>query len=235
MKLSNLFSPPPFQSRHCKRTFVASPEDEASQPTREVIEFALAVVRQTLDVDVSDVSRRLKSTTWRPDTWPGEHYRLLAGLVAHLAPTTIVEIGTLTGLSALCLKKYLRPEGKLVTFDLVPWDKVPDSCLVPGDFADGRLSQQLANLAEPDAFRRHAALLSKADFLFVDGPKDRKFEPAFAARLDTLAFAKPPWVIFDDIRDMNMLRFWRELKKPKLDLSCFGHWTGTGLVYWTAP
>jgi hypothetical protein len=32
-----------------------------------------------------------------------------------------------------------------------------------------------------------------------------------------------------------MLRFWRELKKPKLDISSFGHWTGTGMVMWEQP
>jgi hypothetical protein len=73
----------------------------------------------------------------------------------------------------------------------------------------------------------------KADLIFVDGPKDRAFEPAFARNLDTLDFDNPPWVLFDDIHDLNMLRFWRELCKPKLDLSPFGHWTGTGLVQWT--
>jgi hypothetical protein len=141
MILSNLFNPPPFNARHYKRTFVASPEDEASQPSRAVIEFALDAVRRTLDVDVASVCERMPHANWSPGTWPGEHYRLLAGM-------------------------------------------------------------------------------------------DNKFEPAFAANLNTIAFEKAPWVVFDDIRDRNMLRFWRELDKPKLDLSSFGHWTGTGLVRW---
>jgi len=235
MKLSKLFMPPPFQSRHSKRTFVSSPDDEASRPTRALIEFALDAVRSTLDVEIDDVCRGAKCTQWRPETWPGEHYRLLAGLASHLAPKKVFEIGTETGLSALCLLKYLPPSGSLVTFDLIPWDKVPSTCLGPRDFDDGRLSQVLDDLADPEIFRRHAPELAKADLLFVDGPKDRKFEPAFAAHLDTLVFDTPPWVLFDDIRDMNMLKFWRELKKPKLDLSSFGHWTGTGLVYWGPP
>ena len=39
-------------------------------------------------------------------------------------------------------------------------------------------------------------------------------------------------MIFDDIKDLNMLRFWRRLAKPKLELMSFGHWTGTGLTLW---
>jgi len=155
--------------------------------------------------------------------------------VAELHPRTIVEIGTETGLSALCLRKYLPAEGTVTTFDLVPWDQFTNTCFKPEDFADGRLKQELADLADPDRFREHAPLLKQADFIFADGPKDGKFEPAFAALLDTVRFERPPVVLFDDIRDHHMLGFWRDLPKPKLDLSSFGHWTGTGLVRWTPP
>jgi len=50
--------------------------------------------------------------------------------------------------------------------------------------------------------------------------------------MDGFSFKTELWVIFDDIRDLNMLQFWRDIAPPKLDLSSFGHWTGTGLVRW---
>ena len=232
MKLSQLFSRPPVKARHVKRTFVSSPDDEVSRPTRKLIEMILKVASRTLDVDVSDISQRMTTTPRWPDVWPGEHYRLLAGCVAQLQPTTVVEVGTHTGLSALSLKKYLPQRGRLVTFDLLKWDKIPGSYLTRGDFEDGRLVQVLANLADPSAFREHADLLAGAELIFVDGPKDRRFEPAFAEQLEKVTFRTPPWVVFDDIRDLNMLQFWRDIRYPKLDISSFGHWTGTGLVYW---
>jgi len=68
MKLSHLFSPPPYKARHYKRTFVASPEDEASQPSRAVVEFALDAVRRTLDVDVDCVCARMPPARWSPST-----------------------------------------------------------------------------------------------------------------------------------------------------------------------
>ncbi|MCX7590152.1 MAG: methyltransferase [Kiritimatiellae bacterium] len=232
MKLSRLFFPPPFRARHYKRTFVASPEDEASRPDRVLVECMLGVVGKTLDVDISDICSRMQKADWDPALWPGEHYRLLAGFVAYLQPATVVEIGTDTGLSALCLCKYLPSNGRVVTFDLVPWEKIPNSCLSREDFADGRLTQEIADLSKPETFEKYRTLLAKAELFFVDGPKDGRFEYLFSAHLDTLQFSKPPWVIFDDIRDRNMLRLWRELRHPKLDISCFGHWTGTGLVIW---
>ncbi len=235
MKLSRLFLRPPFAARHYKRTFIASPDDEKSRPNRTLIECALDAARKTMDTDISDLCRRMPRTDWDPELWPGEHYRLLAGFVSQLQPRTVVEIGTDTGLSALCLLKYLPGGSRLVTFDLIPWNDIPRSYLVAGDFSDGRLKQELADLSAPDVFRTHAPLLAQADLIFADGPKDGVFEYKLARLLDTLTFAKPPTVIFDDIRDHNMLRFWRELDKPKLDISSFGHWTGTGLVLWENP
>jgi hypothetical protein len=38
--------------------------------------------------------------------------------------------------------------------------------------------------------------------------------------------------MFDDIRFWNMLRIWRNVAAPKLDITSFGHWSGTGLVDW---
>jgi hypothetical protein len=31
---------------------------------------------------------------------------------------------------------------------------------------------------------------------------------------------------------MNMIGIWRGIRHPKLDLTSFGHWSGTGLVEW---
>ncbi len=115
---------------------------------------------------------------------------------------------------------------------MIPWDDVPKSCLVAKDFSDKRLEQEVADLSIPAVFDQHASLLAEADLIFADGPKDGVFEYKFANLLDTLTFAKTPYVVFYDIRERNMLRFWREMNKPKLDISSFGHWTGTGLVMW---
>jgi len=233
MKLSTLLSPPPFKARHIKRTFVSSPDDEASRPTRELMELSLEFVKATFDVDVSDCCDRLPPQPWQPDLWPGEHYQLLGGVVKHLQPKVVLEIGTETGLSALCLKKYLPDDGVVTTFDLIPYTDIENACLKATDFEDGRLVQALADLANPETFETYRELISKADFIFADGPKDGKFEPKFLELLDTVTFEKPPVVLFDDIRDMHMLGAWREITKPKLDFSSFGHWTGTGLAQWT--
>lgn len=232
MKLSNLLFPPPFNARHYKRTFVSSPDDEKSGASRDLIEFALKAVAKTLEVDIADLCGRLPQDKWHPDFWPGEHYRLLAGLVALLQPRIVVEIGTERGLSALCLKKYLPPAGKVITFDIVPWRAFSNTYLREEDFADGRLNQEIADLSKPQVFEKYKSLIREADLIFADGPKDGKFEWVLASHLNAVLTEKSTYVVFDDIRDLNMLKFWRELPWPKLDLTSFGHWTGTGLVHW---
>jgi len=122
--------------------------------------------------------------------------------------------------------------GKVVTFDLIPWDQVANGILKEEDFVADRLRQEIGDLSQPAVFKKYADVITQADLLCLDGPKDGKFEPQLAEFLDTLPFDKPPWVFFDDIKDLHMLRFWRELDKPKLDFTSFGSWTGTGLVSW---
>ena len=38
-------------------------------------------------------------------------------------------------------------------------------------------------------------------------------------------------VVLDDIYiNNNMKKFWNDIKQPKLDMTQYGHWSGTGLV-----
>ena len=232
MKLSSLFFRTPVAVRHHKRTLLFSPDDDYSQPTDELISFALRVIERTMHTDVSNVSDRMQGPYRWPDTWPGEHYRLLAAMVAELQPRVVIEIGTFTGLSSLSMLQTLPRDSRLVTFDLLKWDSVPGTCLRSEDFADGRLEQVLVDLSRPGSMDAHRDLFEESALIFVDGPKDGAFEPCFAEQLKTVVFATAPYVVFDDTKDWNMLAFWRKLTFPKLDMTSFGHWTGTGLVRW---
>ena len=55
-------------------------------------------------------------------------------------------------------------------------------------------------------------------------------EHAFLRNFATLDFKRKPVVVFDDIRVWNMLGVWPTIERPKLDLTSFGHYSGTGLV-----
>lgn len=213
---------------------VFSADDEISRPSARLLSLAQVLIEQSQKVDLSDISYRMTSRPFFPDIWPGEHYKLLAAIVQVLQPKIIIEIGTAEGLSALALKKFLPPAGVIHTFDIRPWNSVHGAVLIQNDFADNRLVQHTDNLGELAAIKSHQTTLEAADLIFVDASKDGRFEAQLLENLETLNLGSNPLVIFDDIKLWNMLPIWREVKRPKLDFTSFGHWSGTGLIDWVA-
>ena len=217
-------------ARHVEQSLVVSADDDPGKPSARLISIALDAVEHARNVDLSEISARIVEPPRFPDIWPGEHYKLLAGLVLALNPKVIVEIGTGTGLSALTFKQFLRPDGQIATFDLKDWKTLPGGMLRPEDFADGRLVQYTDDLSNPILLPIYASLLSQASIIFVDAFKDFETERRLLENLITLEYQTPPILLFDDIRLMNMIPIWRAIAMPKLDLTSFGHWSGTGLV-----
>jgi predicted O-methyltransferase YrrM len=205
---------------------------EARPPSPRLLDVALAAAARARDVRFRGFAGRASREPHWFETWPGEHYKLLAGLVGALDARRVVEIGTFTGMSALALLEALPADGRLTTFDIKPWRDFPDTWLTENDFADGRLVQEIADIAAPGVIGRYRELFEAADFIFIDGPKDGVTEPKFLAALASLDLPRSPIVMFDDIRVINMVAIWRGVARPKLDLTSFGHWSGTGLIDW---
>lgn len=225
--------PSPVLARHMEYSMLYSEDDSPSAPSDLLTNISLEAIACARHISLEDVSHRLGGRFRYPDSvvnlWPGEHYRLLAGLVQVLRPKTVIEIGTAEGLSALAMLKYLPVDGQIITFDLVPWADYPRSCLTSQDFQGGKLQQILGDLGQGEIFESHRDLLARADLIFIDAAKDGVLERKLISSFESLGFAASPIFVFDDIRLWNMLRIWRELQWPKLDLTSFGHWCGTGI------
>ncbi len=206
-----------------------------------LVRLVLEVAQDSLALEPTVLLKRCvtdEQRSWARE-WPGEHYRLLPALAARLLeghdPVTgphgggghVVEVGTYTGMGTLAL---LEGAPRVVTYDLVPWSALANSVLRPEDFDSGRVEQRLGDLSDPAYFEDQIETLAGAALIFVDGPKDRRFEPRFT-RLLTQAFSgSGKFVLFDDIRVANMVHLWATLGAEKLDLTSLGHWSGTGLV-----
>ena len=232
IKLGGLFTLP-IRARHVVRSAVASLDDEPAKPSERLLDIALSAAAHARSVSMASVVSRMTHPPYYPDVWPGEHYKLLAGLILAVRPRMVIEVGTSTGLSALAMLTALPQNSHLVTFDLIPWKNFEDTCLRDEDFTNSRITQIIGDVCDPKVMSNHEELFQTADILFIDGPKDGVFEYAFLNRLEELQLKSSPLVVFDDIRLLNMLSLWRQIQKPKLDLTSFGHWTGTGLVEWT--
>lgn len=230
-------APPwPVEARDGYKSMIFSMDDQKPGPSKRLLDLSLAATRRIVagEVDLSDIAEKVKAPNWFT-VWPGEHYALLAALMLELKPQTVVEVGTFSGLSSLAMKKYLPPNGRIVTFDVVPWKAIEGTHLRDEDFADGQLKQIVADLSDDDTFEKCRDLLECAEFLFIDAPKDGIFEYRLVEKLQTVHFATTPIVLFDDTKLWSMLRFWRLLPWPKLDLTSFGSWSGTGLAEIACP
>jgi len=225
--------PPPVDARHREYSMLLSADDEPCRPTERLLDVSLQAAQAARTVDVSSLASRVPTGIRYAEVWPGEHYKLLAALVKTLGARQVVEIGTATGLSALTMLLELPADGRLTTFDVVPWPQYVDgTALRDADFADGRLSQIIDDLQDPQVVEKHRSLFENADFIFIDAAKDGVMEQRFIENLKPLRYRTAPIVMFDDIRVWKMLAIWRHLDRPKLDLTSFGHWSGTGLVDW---
>jgi predicted O-methyltransferase YrrM len=221
-------SPPP-NARHTEPSWLCSLDDDVGAGPA-LITLALDAARLAVSGAVTLPQHTLAYTDrqWA-NVWPGEHYRLLRALTQLLDPQVIVEIGTSTGLGTYTLARA-QTEGELHTFDLLPWREFP-SYLTEEIMASQNITQHLADLQDPSVFEQYRTLLTSAHLIFCDGPKDQRFEPRFLELLTTVEVTgQPRLLIMDDIRFDHMCTTWRSIKSPKLDVTSFGHWSGTGLV-----
>lgn len=219
---------PPSAAHHLEWTaLVDAQEDERHPMSAALFDLALQAADRAKGVDLSALARGDEDAGRLLNLWPGEHYRFLAALVNVLGPDLVVEVGTSTGLGALAMASTLAPGARLVSFDVVPWDALPGTLLRDDDF--GVIEQRLGDLADGEVYAAHADLLGRADLIFLDGPKDGRFEPVVHRRLKETV--KPgALLVYDDIRLLTMVELWRSIGDPKFDATSLGHWTGTGLV-----
>ena len=214
---------------HYQLSIVLSAHDDLMKATPELIRTSLRAIEASIDVNLYDIYRGRPYVPIYVETWPGEHYKLLAGFMKVLKPQVVIEIGTAEGRSAFCMKNFLPKGGKIATFDLYPWNAFENTILSERDFEDGSLVQFTDDLGNREAVEKHSELISQASLIFVDaglGP----FKETLLKNLEQIPFSQEVYIIVDDTRVLNAVDFWRNLRFPKLDLTSFGHWSGTGII-----
>lgn len=116
---------------------------------------------------LKEVARQTNLKTLQPRMLSGHLQGNFLTLLSRLVqPKYILEIGTFTGYSALCLVKGLQPGGKLITLD-----NNPETSLLARDFfarspRHGQIELILGNAA--DAIRK---MNTSFDLVFIDADK----------------------------------------------------------------
>jgi predicted O-methyltransferase YrrM len=229
--LLNLILPPPVDTAHRLYSMTIPPDAWKSRPSERLVNLAVRTAARAQKLELPDLAKRLGASV---NVWPGEHYRLVAALVAELGAKRVVEIGTYQGTASLAMFSQLPADGQMTTFDVIPWPQIQPNILRESDFADGRLKQEIADLQDFATMEKYRAVFQNADFIFVDAAKDGVMEQRFLDNFRKLGLPKGPIVMFDDIREWKMLRIWNDITEPKLDITSFGHWTGSGWIDWPA-
>lgn len=211
--------------RHFEPSLIYSIDSDLP-PNDYLIELSLSASSRASKTHIENVDNTKQDSVFF-NTFPGEHYRLLKSLTSLLSPKIVVEIGTSTGMGSTAILQGLN-NGKLITFDLISWDQF-NSHLKKELFGD-HFEQILIDLSIESNFESYRDLLNKADCIFIDGPKDSIFEYKFSNLLTRLDKKAGKLLIFDDIRFVNMIDLWVSIRSPKIDLTSFGHWSGTGIV-----
>ena len=212
--------------RHYEPSIICS-ADDTSGPNKRLIDISLQAVKIAWEEEIVAIDKA-KSGSIFFNVFPGEHYRLLKAIIKIINPTKAIEIGTYTGMGTLAIAQGLG-SGCLHTFDIFPWDSM--SSHLDGALVDGhRVIQHVTDLSLDGEFERNKDLFNQADFIFLDAPKDGIFEYKMLDLFQTLQPKAGRLLMLDDIRFVNMVDLWRSIASPKLDITSFGHWSGTGLV-----
>jgi predicted O-methyltransferase YrrM len=192
------------------------------------LDLAVDFINSAIIQDLSDVEVRSTSQEHLEylNFWPGEHYKLLRGISHVLQPKLTVEIGTWVGMGTLALAKYSE---KTITYDIRDWKSFKKTFFVESDFLQD-IEQRTGDLSDFDFFEREKNIFANADLVFLDAPKNGVFEEKFLKL--ALPVLKPGAIlILDDIKFLNMLKIWEGLEHQRIDLTSFGHASGTGIVF----
>jgi predicted O-methyltransferase YrrM len=175
-----------------------------------------------------DNSRQYEFEYKNMNSFPGEHYRILVGITNFENFNNFTEIGTGSGIASKAILN--KTNANIKTFDISPWNE-KDSHLTKSEFNSSRLTQIIEDLANPKSFKKYSDLIINSDLILLDADKSGTFENSLLTQISKLDFDNKFKLLFiDDIRYFSMYKVWKRIKNPKVDLTSFGHWSGSGLV-----
>lgn len=148
-----------------------------------------------------------------------EHYRLLRYLASKIN-SSVIEIGTHAGSSAIAMS--LDTDNTILTYDIVEMK--------------GRNYDYIKNiifrLTEYQKDSEYEDFILNSKMIFIDAPHNGFFERELYTWLKDKNYKG--LTIWDDIHlNEDMKSFWNDVDLPKLDITKYGHVTGTGAIYFS--
>ena len=147
---------------------------------------------------------------------PGrEHYKLLSYLSNEYTGEVILDIGTYKGCSSIALS--YNTDNKVFSFDIKDYKVITR---VPSN-----VEYIIGDITSSD----YNSLLISSKLIMLDTFHDGNFESKFYYHLKNIKWKGT--LILDDIYlNDSMKSYWEGIVEEKIDLTKYGHYTGTGLV-----
>jgi predicted O-methyltransferase YrrM len=135
--------------------------------TDEILSEYCALHSEREDELLKELARQTHLMTLKPRMLSGHLQGAFLSLISGLIkPNYILEIGTFTGYSALCLAKGLAQNGKLITLD-----NNPETALIAKDFFNKSAYKKQMEFREGDAAQIIPDLPNEIDLVFIDADK----------------------------------------------------------------
>jgi len=116
---------------------------------------------------LQEVARQTHLKTLQPRMLSGHLQGAFLSMLSSLVkPKCILEIGTFTGYSALCLVKGLQPGGKLITLD-----NNPETSLLAKDFFSRSAHKDQVDFRIGNAAEEIGKMKERFDLVFIDADK----------------------------------------------------------------
>lgn len=145
-----------------------------------------------------------------------EHYKLLSYFSTQFNDTTLLDIGTYKGCSALALS--YNKTNTVHSFDVGNFTNL-HSTPSNVEFHIGYATDEI-----------YTELIHSSPFIILDAAHDGIFERQFHEHLQNIGWSG--MLLLDDINlNDEMRNYWTSIQEVKFDISFVGHWSGTGLVF----
>ena len=153
-----------------------------------------------------------------------QEYRLYSYLSTFFFNTTILDIGTLDGRSAIALSH--NDTNKVISYDINK--SIPNNHKI---YSKHNITFHIKNVLDDLT----EEFLKGIKIVMIDIDHLEVVERKILQRLQQLKFSGI--VLMDDITNHpdpivkeSMSRVWRSIKDTKYDVTKYGHWSGTGIV-----
>lgn len=155
-----------------------------------------------------------------------QEYRLYSYLTTFFDNTTILDIGTCNGTSAVALSH--NPSNKVISYDIVKQQYMGSTHVI---HSKHNIKFNIKNVFDD----LNEELVSKCKIVMIDIDHYETVEREIINRLKELKFSG--LIILDDITnhpdpEINrcMNRLWNNIEGNKINVTKYGHWSGTGII-----